>query len=492
MEKELFRRYQRIITLTTALVLLASISISWYQFEQHIDYEKLRLHQHSRQTIGRLQLILKSCVNGVEQMRVHAEDYFFPQSFAQTHFLLDHLGYDTTQNLFNLDTLANVPEYGNLSGPGNPANFSDTVERELSVALSLNADFRTLKQNIPNLAWVYYVSPRGINIYPWTRTDQFAFTEELLKHEFYTDAVPKKNPDRNVFWTPAYADEAGRGLMVTCAAPVYDRGEFRGSVALDITLDSLDRILETSDYDLGNSIIFNRRGQLIAHSGHFNALADRTTYANSILPQELRQVKDLYTLEEGLVHLREGYWAHLENIEGTDWKLLYLVSADKVYWLIARDMIWMFLLLGIGIFIVLGVASYQTKQHYIEPARRLVQHISEEEASRKSDLTGVPKAWLGWFETVSRVFEEKRVLLNHLEETVRVRTQKLEQTTEELQSRNEELREQEQELRQNAEEISAANEFLTKLNDKLKIQERELTHKNENLATAYEKTRIQR
>lgn len=492
MEKELFRRYQRIISLTTALVLFASAGISWYQFDQHINYEKERLQQQSSRTIGRLQLILQACVNGVEQMRVHAEDYHFPQSFAQTHFLLKHLGYDSSSNLFNLDTLADVPDYGNLTGPGNPDHFTEKVRRELSVALSLNADFRTLYQNIPNLTWVYYVSPRGINIYPWTGTEQFAYTDELLTHEFYTDALPEANPDRDVFWTSAYMDEAGRGLMVTCAAPVYDRGEFRGSVALDITLDSLDQILATSPYKMGDALVYNSRHQLIAHSKNFNAVVDKSYTARVVLPDVLRDVEGLFERPKNHVHTFEGYWVHEQNISGTDWTLMHLVPTGAIYKKILQEMSWMFLLLGVGILIVLGVASYQTKQHYIEPARKLVEHISNEEAARNPDLKEVPKAWVGWFETVSRVFEEKRVLLNHLEETVRVRTKKLEQTTEELQSRNEELRRQEQELRQSAEEISSANDYLLKLNKKLKIQERELTVKNDNLANAYEEIRIQR
>ncbi|MGF1533781.1 MAG: SpoIIE family protein phosphatase [Bernardetiaceae bacterium] len=491
MEKELFRRYQRIITLTTVLVLVASAGISWYQLQQHVNYEKERLYQQSQQTIGRLQLILQACVHGVEQMRVHAQDYHFPQSFAQTHFLLQHLSYDTARNLFNLDTLANVPEYGNMTGPGDPAEFSDDVLRELSVALSLNADFKTLYQNIPNLTWVYYVSPRGINIYPWTGTEQFAFTEDLLHHEFYTDAVPERNPQQRVFWTSAYMDEAGRGLMVTCAAPVYDRDEFRGTVALDITLDSLDRILSTANYDLGSSLIYNSKHQLIAHSSNFNAVVDKAYTARAVLPLALRE-ENIFDFPEGQVHLQEGFWVHRQSIAGTDWSLMHLVPAEAIYSKILREMAWMFFLLVVGIFIVLGVASYQTKQHYIMPAKRLVAHISDEEAARNADLKGIPKAWVGWFETVSRVFEEKRVLLNHLEETVKIRTQKLEQTTRELQTRNEELRTQEEELRQSAEEISAANDYLLKLNKRLKIQERELTEKNDHLANAYEEIRIQR
>jgi len=77
------------------------------------------------------------------------------------------------------------------------------------------------------LKWlVYYTSKnRFINIYTWVSSADFKYADELLTHEFYQLGLPEKNPARSVFWTEAYMDEYGKGMMVTCAAPVYQADE---------------------------------------------------------------------------------------------------------------------------------------------------------------------------------------------------------------------------------------------------------------------------
>ena len=46
-----------------------------------------------------------------------------------------------------------------------------------------------------------------------------------------------EQPERKTFWTKAYVDETGQGLMVTCGAPVYHNDEFMGTISFDLTLD---------------------------------------------------------------------------------------------------------------------------------------------------------------------------------------------------------------------------------------------------------------
>ena len=61
--------------------------------------------------------------------------------------------------------------------------------------------------------------------------------------EFHTIAEPKNNPLRKNVWTSVYMDAAGKGLMVTLSAPIYNKDTFKGIVSLDLTNSQLTNII---------------------------------------------------------------------------------------------------------------------------------------------------------------------------------------------------------------------------------------------------------
>ena len=72
----------------------------------------------------------------------------------------------------------------------------------------------------------------------------FRSSKEILSHKFYTLGTPEQNVNREKFWTYVYVDEYGKGLITTCAAPVYDNDRFLGTVAVDLTIDFLNTIVK--------------------------------------------------------------------------------------------------------------------------------------------------------------------------------------------------------------------------------------------------------
>ncbi|RMF19044.1 MAG: diguanylate cyclase [Gammaproteobacteria bacterium] len=166
-----------------------------------------------------------------------------------------------------------------------PRRMAPPVQAELHMALWLAPLFLTARQNLAESAWVYYVSRhRFITIAPWVDDSQYHYSDATLTQEFFTRATPVRNPDRQPFWTRAYVDEYGQGLMVTASAPVYYQGDFTGIVAIDITLDTLSRLL--SNQLLGPSetlLLVNREHQIIATPGYVGRTSDSVRMFSSLV-----------------------------------------------------------------------------------------------------------------------------------------------------------------------------------------------------------------
>ena len=113
-------------------------------------------------------------------------------------------------------------QLANLTGLGKLERDDASFRQEIEMALSLTPLFEWAKQTHPAAPWVYYTSARDfISMYPWVSADDFFFAPALYEHEFFAGGLPENNPDRHSFITEVYLDEAGQGLMVTIAAPVY-------------------------------------------------------------------------------------------------------------------------------------------------------------------------------------------------------------------------------------------------------------------------------
>ncbi len=171
--------------------------------------------------------------------------------------------------VFALDTLPpdiDQADVGNLTGFGGLAR-EDYVRKELEVALSLRSVFRRVLENLPNVAWVYYVSGhRFEHVYPWVPSSQAAYKDNDLQMDYFLLGRPENNPDRKPYTTDIYDDDFGKGLMITIGRPVYDDDRFIGIVALDFTLGALDGVLAKFPPALGEVYLIDRSRQVIAYS----------------------------------------------------------------------------------------------------------------------------------------------------------------------------------------------------------------------------------
>lgn len=96
---------------------------------------------------------------------------------------------------------------------------------------------------------IYLCTESGFMINYDERSDLAKDYFDFFQAKWYT--TPKET-GRTIL-TDAYMDSFGRGLMVTCATPLYDaKGSFAGVMCIDLLISDLEKILSTVDLGDGS------------------------------------------------------------------------------------------------------------------------------------------------------------------------------------------------------------------------------------------------
>ncbi len=235
-------------------------------------------------------------------------------------------------------------DIGNLTGAGSLAGRGPEFEREIQVAYGLNPLFAAARRINPDAVWVYYTSAqRFTNVYPWVSDLELRYNDEMLEHEFFRRGRPENNPDRRHFWTDAYMDEYGKGLMVTVANPVFDgTGEFRGTVALDITLDVLSSFARAMKQRIGEGelMIVSQSGQLIAHPTKVSSLDGTVKEAARLLPPAIARHAPHYEVLGGSwLRRHDDHYVLVSPLVTAPWLAIYHVDRLDLYGRILAGMV---------------------------------------------------------------------------------------------------------------------------------------------------------
>ena len=128
------------------------------------------------------------------------------------------------------------------------------VRRDLRDSAALDALLPTLLQQVPDATAIYYVSPRAVMRYysrPVIGIAQFLLPDYPITYTTsYLQALPLSDSGRTTVWQLPYLSQqaylpAQQGLLVTASTPVYAGKEFRGVIAVDVSLTGLIRHLAT-------------------------------------------------------------------------------------------------------------------------------------------------------------------------------------------------------------------------------------------------------
>ncbi len=357
----------------TVILVMAALALR-HMWQQHLDTRLLIVEDGMEDAANQIESLVEQSASHVTMLRVTAETML--RDLAHGHRnaagIADHLhasGAGYCSAVHHGPMMSSVSGLGPLPPPGS------APRQEIEMALLLAPQFAATAENIPNMAWAYYTSAaRFIAMYPNTSCQDFFFSDALYEHEFYNLGRPPLNPLRKQFWTNAYIEEAGKGLMATIGAPVYDdAGRFRGTVAVDLTLQTLSRYVTRQNMGDGRLLIVNPRGQVLADRSLLVGNIAFGPRLSEVLPRYEFNVNTMvFGSHEGFAASHGELFAS-RPIEGTPWRLVYVTDQLALHtraWLDSGVEIGglMLLILLIVAFETARRRSHQLKLHVAELA----------------------------------------------------------------------------------------------------------------------------
>lgn len=468
--KPLGQQYNRIMNLTFAVVVLVAGGVSYLQFRNQYQHQIGLLRERLQERSHSLDYILNLVNSRVTAQRVQAESFLaLYRTNPQLNPAFNQLEEVSGENRFALDRLRHPLTkdlVGNLTGLGSLENRSSQFEQELNMALNLNTTLQITKLTVPDIAWAYYTSKNNfINLYPWVPSNQARFVPEMHEHEFYRLSLPQNNPQRKSFWTRAYIDAAGKGVMVTAAAPVYDGNTFLGVVSVDLTLSVLNEYVQDFEYPQSDLFLINDHGQLLADTKLVSAADKNVKPIQTAFPPALQgKLNQILAGPSMTVQDVEGYLVIYRSLRNAPWKVVLWMPQRAITRDLVRNNIAGSLFLFLGLILMLAIARSLTQREFIQPAALLLQHIEQE-----SELTdpvapphqipsSIPAGWRSWFTTISQTFSENRTLLGELQdkaESLTAAKKKLQYVNEQLEEANRTL---EQKVAQRTAELEHARQ----------------------------------
>lgn len=425
-------RYISIMALSSFVVLSVSAALLFFESGQKIQYEQARYSSEFRSHSHALDNLVVSVgehLNSFEEnaRRFLEDKLLLEQSgvLIQDNYLFSFIN-NTDIGLYELNDqpIGYLPEeLAKLSGAGSIDAISKPMKDEIMMSLNLNSLFQAAKENIPSSSWIYYTSKnKFINIYPWSLARGFHFSEELFTHEFYHWGLPEVNKERAAFWTPAYIDEAGQGLMVTAAKPVYRGNDFLGTVAIDVTLNQLIEFAERFEPHIGQMMIVNEQNQLIAHRTLLNEENDlakmQVKYLLEELPTELiTSVDQVFQQDSMVVQELNGRYYMWYGMQSAPWKVLYIFNDDQFNLTHRARLNIDFFFLIAALAIILYLSYKVTFREFIFPAEKLVSHIDLENQNASPAVpSNTPSPWRPWFAEITKVFAENYNLIEEIKQ----------------------------------------------------------------------------
>ena len=128
-----------------------------------------------------------------------------------------------------------------------------------------------------NIASIYLCTESGFMINYDERSD---LTQEYFDY-YHSSWYEGVRQSEQIIFTAPYMDTFGRGLMLTCGAPVYDgEGRFAGVVCIDVMVENLSRSVLDIDFGQGTyAFLLDAQGDIIVspnmeYDGTFENVTD--------------------------------------------------------------------------------------------------------------------------------------------------------------------------------------------------------------------------
>lgn len=449
--------YRRIIRLSAAIFFIIVGGIFWIDWQRQFDIEVNLINQRVQERTENLKTIIKAASDVITQLSSWAND--FPKNAPRSgaHLVQMPLGsgqFAAIAGEFSLDARAAWPpaqrlgQMFALSEAKQPRADGAPSNHELGVAM-LDRVGDGLKTS-EFLRWTYFNSASKdlLVVAPWAPGKNFledqpsvaSFLTHAWTYEVATAGLPENNPRRQPYWTQAYLDQGGAGLMVSHGAPVYWGDKFVGVVATDLQLDFLNKFLRDFPDPDGVLVIANAQGQILGVRSDKTAVgSDGIKHIDSVLPLDWRGV-DGQSQVQG-VRMGDDL-VFTSSLDAPGWTLVFKMPQATVNARVAHAYATKFFLLLVLVFGAFLI-HFLLWRMYVSPALMIADFVARGATETERPVTpDIPGIWRPWFAAISRTFGERQHYLAQLQSSHELLDQRVQVRTIELLKANEELREQ--------------------------------------------------
>lgn len=457
--RSFFARYNKIICLVYgAVTISAAVLFSFLysnNYEAMVQLVNLRLFEQTQ------------AFNNVLRVRYDAVKAM--QRQARRFLLNDHTLFKTPGLLRDIPELNSYYLVGQngegnpesvLVGRGSSKNLSPLIHHEQQMACSLMPLVSVLRNQIQSVVNFHYTSAQNFYfLYPKAQNNETVFDPSVYEREYYKRSLPD-NPDEDnqqVFWTDIYQESGSSGTpLITCAAPVYLKREYKGVVAIDFTLASVDVFLKS---------IYHRFGHFLVVNDFDTVIAEAKTKVGTIIPKVKKNLsevipKDLpldlkaFDTENGLTQVG-GYWVFVADTDFAPWKIVFYIAQEDITFETLKHILPGLLMVLMFTTLFLIGTNRLIANEFIEPTKLLVDHIVMRGNQLITSDQNLRAPWTGWFNAISNVFEENRALVGKMERHILKLDEKVVQRTKDLSRNNLQLQKTLDELKK------AQNQIIT-------------------------------
>lgn len=417
-----FRNYNRVVGAAYGAIVVSLCLVFWYQLSQKVTEEVSLIKGHVERHAQFFEFVLSSSVDHLETLRMGAgNDDVRPVGAASgTRVTSDSpmvamLKPASDGATFSMDGAPDRDIGGNVVGSGALKGRDASFYHDLDMALAMLPGLRSLAFNLPSAARARYTSGNGFALTgPWISSKDQPFDAKTYESVAWRLSQPAANPDRTKFWAPIYFGGKEHGLVVPAVAPVYQGPRFAGMLAVDTSLDYLNRINADFGYGLGTVFLIDANTQVLAHAGLYaDPLAlERAPGLDAALPKAIVDSGvDITGLAPGTAHAVAGHTVIVQRFVSAPWQLVYVVPRQALWAKLVAERGGLMAAVLVGLMLMMLVTYLVTSREFVGPAAKLVQHLATESRFVPAQIPVVPSSWRPWFETVSKAFRESMQLI---------------------------------------------------------------------------------
>lgn len=142
------------------------------------------------------------------------------------------------------------------------------VARDIEISAYLDLVLKPTLESNPNVEAIYFATPRDVvRYFPNVNLGEVLPPDfRATQRVWYAGTLDKQDHLQAPWWTPAYLDATGLGVVTTAAAPVVgDGGDLIGVVGFDVTLTEMKSRIEEQEFLTGGyAFLMDESGRAIA------------------------------------------------------------------------------------------------------------------------------------------------------------------------------------------------------------------------------------